>query len=246
MTLSNKAGFTIIETMLFLGITGLLVMGVLVGTGASINTQRYRDSITSLQSLLQQQFSNVSNVDNNRGNSWTCDNSGAITAQEPGSGTERGQSDCVILGRLITTTNAGHTLLIRDVVGNVPSGVTLAQNDLDVLKQYNIQLSPVTNSSYDIEWDASVVKPGGDIAASFSILILQSPLSGIIRTFIDPAIVVLDSDIASLVKQSALIEPIKMCVNSNGLFTGSKMAVVVTAGASSASGVETLGDNSGC
>jgi hypothetical protein len=246
MTLSNKAGFTIIETMLFLGITGLLVVGVLVGTGASINIQRYRDSITSLQSLLQQQFSDVSNVSNGRNNNWACDSNGVITEQSPGNGTVRGQSDCVILGRLITPINSGHTLLIRDVVGSVPSGVVLAQNDLDVLKQYKIQLSPVTSDSYDIEWDSSLVKPGGDTAASFSVLILQSPLSGIIRTFVDPTIVVIDSEVATLIKQSALSEPVKMCVNSSGLFTGTKMAVVVTAGASSASGVETLGDSSGC
>lgn len=246
MRASNTSGFTIIETMLFLGITGLLIMGILVGTGTSINIQRYRDSITSLQSLFQQQFSDVLNVSNGRSDDWSCDSSGNITEQVPGSGTVRGQSNCVILGRFITTTNASRTLSIRDVVGSLPSGLVLAQNDIVALNQYRIQLSPITNSSYDIEWDYTLVKPGGNIAASFSILILQSPLSGIIRTFIDSSVVVSDSDIKSLINQSALTEPVKMCVNSNGLLTGAKMAVIVVAGATSASGVETLGDNSGC
>lgn len=246
MRLSSKTGFTIIETMLFLGITGLLIMGILVGTGTSINIQRYRDSITSLQSLFQQQFSDVLNVSNGRNDDWSCDSSGNVTEQVSGSGTVRGQSDCVVLGRFITTTNASHTLSIRDVVGSLPSGAVLAQNDLDALNQYRIQVSPITNSSYDIEWNSTLVKPGGNIAASFSVLILQSPLSGIIRTFIDSGVVVRDSDIKSLVKQSALTEPVKMCVNSNGLLTGAKMAVIVVAGATSASGVETLGGNSGC
>lgn len=246
MRLSNKSGFTIIETMLFLGVTGLLVVGVLVGTGASISIQRYRDSITSLQSLLQQQFSDVANVSNGRNGDWVCDSNGTITEQTVGVGTARGQSDCVVLGRLITTTNTSHAILIRDVVGYVPSSLVLAQNDLDALKQYNIRVSPVSSSSYNVEWDSSLLKPGGNIPATFSILILQSPLSGIIRTFIDPATVVVDDDISSLIKQSALTESAKICIDPNGIFNGNKMAVLVTAGASSASGVETLGGNSGC
>src|SRR5665811_997144 len=102
MKLSNQAGFTIIETMLFLGITALLIMGLLVGIGTSINIQRYRDSVSSLQSVLQQQFSEVSNVSNDSlSNACYGDNS---------TNNPRGQSNCVILGRLITTTTDSHVL----------------------------------------------------------------------------------------------------------------------------------------
>lgn len=246
MRLSNKAGFTIIETMLFLGITGLLIFGILAGTGSSINIQRYRDSITSLQSLFQQQFSDVSNVSNGRNNNWICDNNGIVTPKTPGNGTIRGQSDCVILGRFITTINSSRTLLIEDVVGIVPFGVVLKQDDLGVLQQYKIQVSPVSSNNYDIEWNSVLVKPGGNTAANFSILILQSPLSGTIRTFIDPSTAIINKNISPLIKQSFLSQPAKMCVDSNGLFTGIKMAVIVNAGSSSASGVETLGGNNGC
>lgn len=243
---SSKAGFTIIETMLFLGITGLLVIGVLAGTSSSINVQRYRDSITSLQSFLQQQFSNVSNVSNDRNGNWSCDNNGTITAITPG--TVRGQSDCVILGRFITTTNSGHTLSIRNVVGNLPSGLAAAQNDLAALMQYNIGIfSPTVNDNYDIEWDTSIVNQGTNVPASFSILMLRSPLSGVIRTFVNSTAVVNDSDIKTLlINQLALKQSVTMCVNPKGLFNGTRMAVFLRAGATSASGVETLGDNSQC
>jgi len=90
-----RDGFTIIETMLFLGITGLLIVGILAGTGNSISIQRYRDSVTSLQSMLQMQYSNVENVSNNSVAAKSC---GAKTSP-------RGQSDCVILGRFISTTD---------------------------------------------------------------------------------------------------------------------------------------------
>jgi len=244
----NEVGFTIIETVLFLGITGMLIVGVLAGTGASINIQRYRDGVTSLQAFLQQQYSDVLSVSNDRNNDWACDSAGNITVETPGGGTVRGQSNCVILGRFLTTSADSRSILIRDVVGNVPSdSAVLAKNDLGVLGQYNIKISPVSSSSYDISWGAYLVKPGGNTAMSFSILILQSPLSGIIRTFINPDTVVADADIPSLIGQQFISQSVKMCVNSNGTYAGPKMAVLVTAGSATASGIETLGDTlSGC
>jgi len=248
MKLSNEAGFTIIETMLFLGITGLLVMGVLIGTGTSINAQRYRDSVSSFQSILQQQYSDVSNVGNDRDNKWTCDRGSHIT-QQTLSGVARGQSDCVILGRFITTTSSNE-LSIKTVVGYIPSNSTIESNDVDELRQYNINVSPVTNETYDIEWGASLVRPGTNTAMVFSMLVLRSPSSGTIRTFIDSNsnAVVADNDVAKLVTQPALMQSAKVCVvDSSGLFSGVKTAVVVDASATSGNGVEVLGEaTSGC
>lgn len=244
----NEAGFTIIETMLFFGITSLLVTGVLIGIGTSINIQRYRDSVSSLQSVLQQQFSEVSNVDNNRDDNWACDSSSLVTGQSPGSGIARGQSDCVILGRFITT-NDSRVLSIKSVVGYIPSSSIIALNDIDALKQYNVQVSPVTSEIYEIEWGSSLVRPGTNTAMVFSMLILRSPSSGIIRTFIDSSssTAVEDHDIKTLITQSALMQSTTTCVNSNGLFTNGKSAILVKANATSASGIETLGDaTSGC
>jgi type II secretory pathway pseudopilin PulG len=234
----NKAGFTIIETMLFLGITGLLIVGVLAGTGTSISIQRYRDSITSLQAFFQQQYSDVSNVSNDSLKN-ACYGDGSTNNL-------RGQSDCVILGRYITTTNDSSVLSVKSVIGYIPSGSSSTTNDLIALQQYRIQISPIEANNYDIEWGSSVAVPGTDTAEAFSILIVRSPLSGILRTFIDPSKNVADSDIETLVSQVALTQPAKVCVNSNGLFAGSRMAVLINAGTTSASGIETLGNDSGC
>lgn len=240
MKLSNQSGFTIIETMLFLGITALLIMGLLVGIGTSINIQRYRDSVSSLQSVLQQQFSEVSNVSNDS-LSNAC--YGDSSANNP-----RGQSNCVILGRLIATTTDSHVLSIKNIIGYIPSDSTAALNDVDALQRYKIQISPVAGETYEIEWGSSIVKPGGNIAMVFSILILRSPSSGVIRTFINTDGVVADNAVATLINQPALITPIaKMCIDSNGLFTGARTAIKITASAASASGVEVLGEaTSGC
>lgn len=238
MKLPNKDGFTIIETMLFLAITGLLVMGVLTGTGNSINTQRYRDSITSLQSFLQQQYSEVSNVSNGSSGTTACYANPAVP---------RGQSNCAILGRLITTNSASDGLLVQDVIGQIPSGLSIPSDDVSALSQYNATVLSSTDNNYTVEWGGTLVEPGGNNLASFTILILRSPLTGILRTFIDNTTVV--NNIATFITQvspSPLTQTEKVCINSNGIFAGNKMAVVVNANSTSGSGVETLGDNSGC
>lgn len=234
----NQAGFTIIETMLFLGITGLLVMGVLVGAGTSINVQRYHDSVTSLQSVLQHQFSEVANVSND---SLSNPCYGDSSVNNP-----RGQSNCVILGRFITTTDS-HKLSIKSVIGYITGTQTTFTNDVDVLKSYQVRVSPSGSEVYDMEWGSSIVRPGAGTPMVFSMLTLRSPISGVLRTFIDPNAAVADIDVATLVDKNALLQSAKVCVNSNGLFTGGKSAVFVTANATSAAGVETLGEaTSGC
>lgn len=233
----DKAGFTIIETMLFLGISGLLFIGIMVGTGTSINNQRYRDSVTSLQSTLQQQFYEVANVDNQRSDGLTCG----------GASSTVGQSDCVILGKYITSTD-GTNLSIKTVVGYIGAGTTLSSNDVDAFKQYNIQISPAAGDSKPIEWDAGMVKAGTlNTPMMFSIMILRSPASGAIRTFIDPNVAVLDNHIADLLSASpsALLQSAKICLD-DGLLLGRKMAVLVNANATGPDAVEVFGDNSGC
>lgn len=246
MNPANQKGFTIIETMLFLGITGLLVMGILVGTGASINTQRYRDSVSSLKSILQKQYTNVSSVSNDRTSGWYCNSSGQVVESESG-GTPRGQSDCVLLGKLITPLSSD-TITVRDVIGYAPASSASA-NDLESLQLYNLQISPVDYSeeTYKIEWGSRLTPPESNDDASFSVLILKSPVSGVVRTFINPSAVVADNNIKSLVSQSSIDESLLVCVDSQGLFNSGKIAIFITAGATGPSGIETLGEAmSGC
>jgi hypothetical protein len=75
-------------------------------------------------------------------------------------------------------------------------------------------------------------------------LILRSPVSGVLRTFVDSS-EVKGEDIQTLVAEKYSKE-VKMCVNPKGLLTGAEMAIVIDANTTSASGIETLGDNNGC
>jgi len=55
----EKSGFTIIEVMLVLALTGMLLIGLLGGTFASIASQRYSDSVRSFAEYLRQEYSEV-------------------------------------------------------------------------------------------------------------------------------------------------------------------------------------------
>src|SRR5438105_2731886 len=117
MGTKTETGFTIIETMLFLAVTGLLAMGILVGSGVAIGQQRYRDSVNSLKSYIQQQYSEVTNVANDRTKTWTCDANGNVTTGDATSSEARGTSDCVVLGRFITVDATGKGLTASNVIG---------------------------------------------------------------------------------------------------------------------------------
>lgn len=55
----TKSGFTMVEVMLFLAISGLLLIGVLGGTYRNIATQRYNDSVRSFAEFLRQMYAEV-------------------------------------------------------------------------------------------------------------------------------------------------------------------------------------------
>lgn len=239
MRTSVSRGFTIIEVMLFLGISGLLVMAILVGTGTSISAQRYRDATSSLRSFFQQQYADVASVNNSRSSNWACDENANITEVTSGSN-NRGQSDCVILGKLIKSVD-DKTLLIQDAVGRGSFGVS-AQTDLSALQSLSLKPSPILSQNYTPEWGVSMVQPGGNNPASFTVLILRSPSSGIIRTFINPNTIVNDNQISDLVSLEALQQSLSICLNPGGIAIGGISAVNLSANATSANAVEILGE----
>lgn len=258
MRRTKDSGFTIIETMLFLSITGLMMAGFMFGSSRSINSQRYKDSVNSFQAIIQQQYSDVSNTINNRGNTWECSSDGILTGVLAGDG--KGQSNCVILGKLIRTVGPdGKKIKINDVIGSIPltasgkEAPTTGLDDINIFKKdngvglpkgYGVYLSTINEQEYDISWGASLSDQAG-APLEFSILIARSPISGSIRSFYTGTSVP-DSDISGVILGVLDSEKI-ICVNSNDLFFGKPIAIKIVAGASNASGVEVLAESdSGC
>ncbi|MDB5184082.1 MAG: hypothetical protein JWO07_763 [Candidatus Saccharibacteria bacterium] len=125
MVESKQRGFTIIELMLFLGITGALFAALMFGVNASINQQRYRESVVSLSTLLQGEYSEVSNTRNDANlagvdnDSFACGTDGSVATTSSDKADPRGGSKCVLLGKAIQITK-GNAIDVYRVVGCEP------------------------------------------------------------------------------------------------------------------------------
>jgi type II secretory pathway pseudopilin PulG len=231
MGIKTQHGFTVIEVMLFLAVTGILAVGILVGSGVSIGQQRYRDSVNTLKSLIQDQYNETTNVQNSRNQAWTCDSSTIIIESPSGTGESRGTSDCVLLGRFITVDNSGTKLTVSSVAGYRDTGAAAASDILELQTHYKLGISPIDQEEKDVEWGAQVVEPKTTTPMPVSILIVRSPLSGAVMTFIADGVT---NDLDGLVKVSNLQQTKDLCINADaGSFVGKRVEVKINAYASS-------------
>lgn len=243
-----SSGFTIIETMLFLGITGLLIVGVLVGTGVSLNNQRYKDAVETFKGDLQQQFADLGSVYNSRSNTWSCD--AAAQPVEEGQ-VIRGQSDCLIVGRYMRIQESDiqlYTVLARENVGSPPRS-----SDIETLsRNYVYNVASAEAEQKQLEWGTALAWPrqgaGSEQSGprSIGILFIRSPETGNIYTFTDNAV---PEDVASINSETFTRMMIAdavipgrgqrtLCVQSGGLFVGGDMAISINQFAASASAIE--------
>lgn len=236
----KAAGFTIIETMLFLAITAALAVAILVGTGAAINQQRYHDAVNSLRSYLQDQYSRVSTVSNDRDGHYGCDGAGQVSTT--GTGEARGTSDCLILGRLVSVDDSGQRLAAANVVG-YRQAVGPQATDIDELKAYKIGLSPIDTDDQVVGWGATIVQPKTTKPQAASILIVRSPLSGRILTFSQVGTPVTDP--SSLLVAANATTPLLMCLSSSSSGLGQILGVQIDPGAAGQSAVELPTGSSG-
>ncbi|HMH70056.1 MAG TPA: prepilin-type N-terminal cleavage/methylation domain-containing protein [Candidatus Saccharimonadales bacterium] len=242
MGTKKQNGFTIIEVMLFLAVTGVLAVGILVGSGVAIGQQRYRDSVNSLRSYIQQQYSETANVVNGRDKVWNCDSAGNVTEADATAGQARGTSNCVILGRFVTVDATGTKLTASNITGFRTPGATTASSDIDeIITNYKLGISPIDQDTQEVSWGAQVVKPKSTDPMPFSMLIIRSPLSGSVLTFsapglqTDPEVLVSDTEVA----KANMNTQQDLCVNADvGSFVGGRMEVRINKFASSQSAIQ--------
>ena len=252
MGIRDTQGFTIIETTLFLAISGVLVVAMIAGAGVSLNIQRYRDASESFKSLLQAQYAALNNVQNGRDNTLTCDSTAAIT-----SGTvARGQSDCILVGRYVRIDQSDIT--VYNVLAKQTSATTSGTNDITALRNnYALNASSFDREEKTMDWGTQIAWPksGGGAHSpttprTIGILMIRSPDSGLIYTFSSTDI----PPDKNVVPQSTFKDPTNgllqacsgipgqgartICVGSGGLLVAGDMAVYINAYAASASAIE--------
>jgi type II secretory pathway pseudopilin PulG len=196
MSTHSHQGFTIIETMLFLAITGALFAALMIGVGTGITQQRYLDSVRSYRALLQNQYAAVLNTKNNANiDQWKCNAANGKVGNGITTG-NNGASDCVILGRAIQIVN-GATVTTSSVTGYEPSQADQAKlatsTDLEALELYNPQLADFDVQQTQPDWQSllyTYAPTGGTNPKHLSstiILILRSPSSGTVKVFGSPS-----------------------------------------------------------
>lgn len=237
MGTTSERGFTVIEVMLFLAVTGVLAVGILVGSGVSIGQQRYRDSVNSIKSFIQDQYSATTNVANDRTATWACDSTADIDTTSVGAGQARGTSDCMLLGRFVTLDDSGTTFTASDVVGyRNANAVTAASDVLELQTNYRLGISPISPTKEEVAWGAAIVQPKTTNPMPITLLIVRSPLSGSVLTFTMDGV---KTNPNALIDADNLKETKNLCVDSDiGTFVGRRAAVQIGAYASNQGAIQ--------
>ncbi|MBC7565271.1 type II secretion system protein [Candidatus Saccharibacteria bacterium] len=246
---ASRRGFTIIETMLVLAVTGVLIASLLVGIGASINTQRYKDSVVSFKSLIQSQYSMVSDVSNARSAGWTC--SSSATPVPNANGTAPGQSDCVLLGRYLSIVDGA--ISSASIVGYENSTNSAANDIAEITSNYTLGISTDSIDASTLEWGSAIAWPKSGTGSknpttprSLAILIISSPTSGTSYTFTSDSVYDIKTITSASLKTMMVVGNVipgqsqrTVCVDPNGVTVPEKVAVYIGQSASDASAIET-------
>lgn len=238
-------GFTIIELILFLGITGALFAGLMIGVNSSISTQRYKESVVSLKTLVETQYAAVEYPRNERDDNWSCDKASGVVA-DSSSGTARGTSECVLLGRYLQVSNDGTSVKTGDVIGvsPPPANATPPVGDIGTLTAYAPFISQVAEKDDALAEGSRLVSADDTGVSSASFLILRSPLSGIIRTFATEG--PLPASLLTMLNNISATAVVKRCVVSSGPISIPTQAITVNAAIGSANGVALEGNDPSC
>lgn len=258
-----RRGFTLVEVALFLALTAMLFMGIVLGTGNSIENQRFNDTTQGFAEFIRSVYSQVANPQ----------------------GVGDGRSDKAIYGKMISFgqkyDTAGGTLysagkytaqkiFVYDVVGGV--GGVGSGAAVPMLKALGANVAVVASrdatgkivsmepagliDTYEPKWSMAVEDVAGNVFAG-TILIVRHPTSGTIHTLYSPNIIEVNDTLTKAnatknftnaermltnVLDSFTSVAVNFCINPNGFEPPSdnRRNVRIIKDARNASGVEVI------
>lgn len=192
----KRKGFTLIELMLFLGVTAALFLGVTIGVQNSISQQRYNDSVQTFLEFLRGIYSKVSNPQSaGQGNSDLAIYGKLIVFGEDNdvNGNAINKDDGMqifsydVVGRADTNIGTGSVSeLLTDLEANVLLGVNADAKTI-LLTSGNIpkirKLILASPEKFEMHW-GSIAEDENGAPFTGSILVVRHPRSGTINTLV--------------------------------------------------------------
>lgn len=241
MNAERTAGFTILEVMLVLAVTGLMVIGVLAGSAAQVRQQEYRDSVHALQAEVQNQYTEVHNPTIDRSKADATQTCGIVTP------VSRGASlNCFVVGRLLSSNGSG-LLTEIPILGAAPSGNSMIaiNNDLHTTgpgataNGWHLYLNTSNLEKYTVNWGSSLKVTNSGIGSTdtFNVALIMSPSDGSIRTYTNrQAPISGPPQLYDLLSTGG--DTLNLCVVAGtGVIFGDPLAVQIPSDASSAAGI---------
>jgi len=155
----EQKGFTIIEVMLFLALSGFLLVGILAGTGSSIANQRYKDAVQDAADALRSAYAFVADtqIQTRDAKSSSCGGTveGADDFDSDDLNANRGRTTCAVYGAVVMID--GNRIQTTTVVGRDYFDFIRAADDAAAGNKklgsmtINEDLAHVLNASSDVE-----------------------------------------------------------------------------------------------
>jgi type II secretory pathway pseudopilin PulG len=220
----RQNGFTIIEVLMFLAVSGLLLMGMLATLNGSINNSRFNDAVNSTTSFLQSQYGEVTTGRNSRLTTLGCVN-GVVNATP----STAGMTNCVIMGRLLAFSVGNSSITSSYIVGKdntaVSSGDTAA-----VVAATPVIAAGNTDETYSIPWSTQINTMKSNGVDVNYLAIIRSPVSERVLLYSFQGAANLTSLTNLLIKDSNLNQPVDVCLRDSGIILGRVGYVRIGAG----------------
>ncbi len=176
MTQHRQQGFTIIEVMLFLAISGMLLLVAFAFTQSSIRNARFTDATKTFEAFIQEQYTRVQTgsismaMPTNKKPACSDVNSVASSPLQNNGGSS---DTCLLVGIALNIPAGSQQVQIYPVLGNAKSAADASMDDATSLAAMNprIWADIGTSETYNLPWGATI--------SSAKLLYMQSSVSGL-------------------------------------------------------------------